>query len=258
MPNLDPIILTKAEKVVSKHRDNQICVTVEAVGIFPGGRKPHELYFSSGPRNTYMIDPAHGYIKNRVQLPKSQVEAWFKSLPVVNSITSPVPDAWWPTTEKLAREVNKEIAILDMPSPPKLKPAFHRKAEPAKEPREAVTAYPLGIMADIRKSAMYQVCMKKSIPELEKAVEYWTRQQSADLTGFGEVTKRAVRADSEFKLSAVKLALQDKSKKAKPTTAPSKDLYWYTVPGLREMCSKRGLPATGDEKELIRRLNGYG
>jgi len=76
--------------------------------------------------------------------------------------------------------------------------------------KEVVTARPLGITTDIRKSGIYHAFMKKSIPELEKSVEHWTKLQSADLTGFDEVTKIALKADYDFKLSAAKLALQDK------------------------------------------------
>lgn len=130
IPNLGPIILTKAHKEVNIHKQNQICVTVIAVGIFPTGRKPHMLAFTKNSDDTYWITPLYGYIKNNVTLPVSQVEAWIKSLPVVNSRVMPVPDDWWPTAKKLASEVNETFTILGMPDLRSLarpKPVFHRK-----------------------------------------------------------------------------------------------------------------------------------
>jgi len=130
IPNLDPIILTKAHKAVNRHKQNQICVSVIATGIFPAGRKPNMLSFTKNSDDTYWITPLYGYIKNNVTLPVSQVEAWIKSLPIVNSRVMPVPDDWWPTAEKLAREVNETFTILGMPDLRSLarpKPVFHRK-----------------------------------------------------------------------------------------------------------------------------------
>ena len=108
---LGTVKIVSAKKVVSKHRDNDVCVTVEAYGIFRGGRRQHLLSFEL-TKDSVWITPLYSRIAiaNRSRVSIDTFKQWIKSLPVVNSRVIPVDNL--EIVKARAQAVDKPIAIL--------------------------------------------------------------------------------------------------------------------------------------------------
>ena len=112
---LDGLQIVKAYKEISRHGEDKICVRLEAWAIFPRGRRPHFIsMYRSG--DIYVIQPLYAHVAEWVRVPVVKVEAWIKSLPVRHFEPMAVAPELQAEAERLAREVDKPIAIIPLPS----------------------------------------------------------------------------------------------------------------------------------------------
>ena len=113
--SLNGIRITKAYKVVSMHKGNHICVSVQAYGIFPKGHKAHLLSFSYADQGQAVwITPLYTHIRNHCYLDADKLRQWIKPLPIVNCKAIPVPGDLWDKAQSLAKPIDRWIEILPL------------------------------------------------------------------------------------------------------------------------------------------------
>ena len=110
---LDGLGITKAFKQISRHREDQITVSLQAWAIFPKGKRPHMISFYRDG-DYYVVHPLYAHIKEWVRIPVGKMHAWIKSLPLRHFEPMAVAPKDRERAEQLAREVETQIDILDL------------------------------------------------------------------------------------------------------------------------------------------------
>ncbi len=108
----DKVQIVKAYKEVSRHYDDQVCVSVRAWGLFSRGRKPHLLSDMWGAGDTVLIMPLYGHLRSYPRVTADQYKAWLRSLPINNCRAIPVTAEVLAQVESRAQAVDSVIAIF--------------------------------------------------------------------------------------------------------------------------------------------------
>jgi hypothetical protein len=112
---LNGLQIVRAFKQISRQDEDKICVKLEAWALFPRGKKPHLIsMYRSG--DEYVIQPLYGHVEHWVHVPVDKVKAWIKSLPVRHFEPMAVAPQYREKAERLAQEVDEQIAILPLSS----------------------------------------------------------------------------------------------------------------------------------------------
>jgi len=110
---LNGLRIVKAYKQVSRHDKDKISVSLEAWGIFPGGKRPHMIsMYRSGDK--YIISPLYAHIRHWVEVPVPELKTWIRSLPIRHFEPMAVAPEYRERAEELARSVDEPIAILSL------------------------------------------------------------------------------------------------------------------------------------------------
>ena len=112
---LDSLQIVKAYKEISRHGEDKISISLQAWAIFPRGRRPHFIsMYRSG--DEYVIQPLYAHIAEWVRIPVEKIKAWIRSLPVRHFEPMAVAPELREEAERLAKEVDKPIDIIPLPS----------------------------------------------------------------------------------------------------------------------------------------------
>lgn len=117
--NLGKLQIVQAFKEVTLHHNiddghRQICVSLKASAIFPGGKKPHIITEFIKHDKTVTIAPLYAHLRHYPSVDRTEYHNWIKNLPIKFSKTMPIPESWHDKALELAQTVDKSIDILDI------------------------------------------------------------------------------------------------------------------------------------------------
>lgn len=111
---LGEIEITKAYKQIYSHTwqgKTGFCIQVNIYGIFPRGKKEHQLsWYTSADR--VIITPQYAHINKDVQVATKTMKRFIRSITDIRHYKPmPIPDEIKPVAEQKAKELDSSIAI---------------------------------------------------------------------------------------------------------------------------------------------------
>lgn len=110
---LGDIEITKAYKQISTHGKNGFSIHTYLFGIFPRGKKPHQLsWYAISSQDRVVINPLYGHIQSSVDVPISEMQSFIKSIKTIEHFKPmQVSDDIKPIAESKALELDTEMDL---------------------------------------------------------------------------------------------------------------------------------------------------